>query len=333
MDRAAKEDINMSLSRAKRGISVVALLQLLLLAGCVSYEPAILVPALNLSAEDITLADTADPSGARIDFGVELGLNESDSLSNIEILPGVRVRGVSANGPADSAGIQLGDIILSINGTLTNHPDVVAALQRQTPTIENTLFNVRRNTVVFEATVIPRTVNSNPGPRELYRIDPIASRAAYRTEMFSISQQPPLAAALVVDVYQQSPLHDAAIEAGDVILAVNNVPLNSAQDLVSRFNSEFELGEAVNVTVFDGESVIEKRFDLWDPGRRVSAISLGPLIRYQSSLAPNSKSISVLDLWLFSLYSYNRVDEERSHSILGLINYSSDLGELTEEEN
>jgi C-terminal processing protease CtpA/Prc len=186
---------------------------------------------------------------------------------------------------------------------------------------------------VFEATVVPRTVNNNAAPRELYRIDPIASRAAYRTQMVSISAQPSIAAARVVEVYQTSPLRGAAIEAGDVILAVNNVPLNSAQDLVSRFNAEFELGETVNVTVFDGESVLEKRFDLWDPGRRVSAISFGPLIRYQSSVAPDSKSFSLLDLWLFSLYSYNRVDQERSHSILGLLNYSSDLGELIEEEN
>ena len=151
--------------------------------------------------------------------------------------------------------------------------------------------------------------------------------------MVSISEGPSIAAARVVDIYQTSPLRGAAIEVGDVILAVNNVPLNSAQDLVSRFNAEFELGETVNVTVFDGESVLEKRFDLWDPGRRVSAISFGPLIRYQSSVAPDSKSFSLLDLWLFSLYSYNRVDQERSHSILGLLNYSSDLGELIEEEN
>ena len=323
----------MSKSRAMRGTAIFSLIQLLLLTGCVSYEPAILVPALNLSAEDIRLSDTADPTEARIDFGVELGLNESDSLSNIEILPGVRVRGISANGPADSAGIQLGDIILSIDGALTNHPDVVEALQQQTSRIENTLFNVRRNTVVFEATVIPRMVNSNPAPKVLYRIDPIASRAAYSTEMVSINQQPIIAAARVVDVYEKSPLHDAGIEAGDVILAINNVPLNSAQDLVSRFNSEFKRGQTVNVTVFDGESVLEKYFDLWDPGTRVSALSFGPLIRYQSSLAPDSKSFSVLDLWLFSLYSYIRVDEERSHSILGLINYSSDLGELMEEKD
>jgi C-terminal processing protease CtpA/Prc len=151
--------------------------------------------------------------------------------------------------------------------------------------------------------------------------------------MVSISAQPSIAAARVMDVYQTSPLRDAAIEVGDMILAVNSEPLNSAQDLVSRFNSELEPGETVTVTVFDGESVLEKRFDLWNPGRRVSEISFGPLIRYQSSVVPDSKSFSLLNLWLFSLYSYNRVDEERSHSILGLIKYSSDLGELIEEEN
>ncbi len=311
----------------------LTLLSCTLLAGCVSYEPAVLVPALSLSAEDISLGNTADPAGARIDFGLEISLNESDSLSNIEILPGVRVRGVTANGAADAAGIQLGDVILSIDGTPTNHPDVVRAIQQQAPAGENSLFNVRRNTLVFEATVIPRTVNSNPAPRELFRVDPLASRAAYRTEMVSIRQQGQIAAARVVDILPKSPLPGAGIETGDLILAVNGVPLNSAQDLVSRFNSEFELGETVNVSVYDGESVFEKRFPLWDPGRRVSAVSLGPLFRYQSSLAPASTSISFIDLWLFSLYSYSRVDEERTHSILGLLNFSSDLGELIEEEN
>ncbi|GJM14232.1 MAG: hypothetical protein DHS20C12_26350 [Pseudohongiella sp.] len=323
----------MSVKKSKRLYSILPLLLLSLLTGCISYEPAVLVPALNLSAEDITLTDGADRSDARIDFGLELGLNESDSLSNIEILPGVRVRGVSANSAADSAGIQLGDIILSIDGTPTNHPDVVEALEQQAPSGESAIFNVRRNTVVFEATVIPRVINSNPAPRELYRIDPLASRAAYSTDMVSIRQQPAIAAARVVEIFEDSPLPGAGIGVGDLILAVNNRPLNSAQDLVSRFNSEFELGASVTVTVYDGEAVLQKELRLWNPGRRVSAISLGPLLRYQSSLAPESRSLSILDLWLFSFYSYRRVEEERSHSILGLINYSSDLGELVEEEN
>lgn len=312
---------------------ILGLLLTIGLGGCVSYEPAVLVPALNLSAEDISLTDSAEGGDARIDFGLQLGLNESDSLSNVEILPGVRVRGVASNGPADSAGIQLGDIILSINGTETNHPDVVTALQQQPPSAADYLFNVRRNTVVFEATVRPRRVSGNPAPRELYRVDPIASRAAYSTEMVSIRGEPPIAAARVVQTFEGSPLPSAAIAAGDLILAVNQRPLNSAQDLVNRLNSEFDLGAAVGVTVYDGESVTERRFSLWDPGRRISEVSFGPLFRYRSTVAPDTSSLSLLDFWLFSLYSYDRVDEERSHSILGLINFSSDIGELIEEES
>ncbi len=318
---------------AKRVVSAGLLNCALLLSACVSYEPSILVPALNLSAEDISLTKVASNGEERIDFGLQLGLNESDSLSNIEILPGVRVRDVSTNGAADSAGIQPGDIILSINDTLTNHPDVVLALQQQAASEPAYIFKVRRNTVVFEATLIPRTIISNPAPQELYRVDPIASRAAYTTEMVTIREQPAVAAARVVELLPESPLPGAGIHRGDLLLAISGVPLNSAQDLISRFNSEFALGDSVTVTVYDGQTVSETRFDLWNPGRRISEVSLGPLLRYQSSVAPKSRSLSILDFWLFSFYSYNRVEEERSHSILGLINFSSDLGELVEEEN
>jgi membrane-associated protease RseP (regulator of RpoE activity) len=316
----------------KQALFTCTLVYTLALSACVSHEPAILVPTLNLSAEDISLS-TMDQSSKIIDFGLELALNESDSLSNIEVLPGVRVRGVSSNGAADVAGIQLGDIILSINGTLVNHPDVVMALQQDAMTAESFLFTVRRNTVVFEATVIPRAIANNPAPKELYRVDPIASRAAYRTEMVQIQEQPAVAAAKLVEVFPESPLAAANIKPGDLILAVNSVPLNSAQDLVTRLNTEFELGERVSLTVYNGHTVHDSQLNLWNPGRRISEFSLGPLLRYKSSLASRSSRFSLLDLWLFSFYSYSRVEEERRHSILGLINFGSDLGALVEEEN
>lgn len=317
----------------KNRLSIFTLACVLSLSACVSYEAAILVPAINLSAEDISLNDNAGNENARIDFGLQVGLNESDSLSNIEILPGVRVRDVSTNGAADSAGIQRGDIILSINTTETNHPDVIEALQQQTNNTENFNFTVRRNSVVFEATVIPRILAENPPPKELYRLDPIASRAAYETQMVEIQGQPSVAAVRVVAIYPKSPFADTGIEVGDLFLAVENIPLNSAQDLITRFNSDFALGDKVRATVYDGQTVSETSFNLWNPGRRISEVSLGPLFRYQSSLVPKTNSVSILDFWLFSFYSYNRIDEERTHSIFGLINFSSDLGELIEEEN
>lgn len=300
----------------------------LLCASCVSYEPAVLVPSLTLSAEDISLSQTSNNQSA-VDFGIQISVNESDSLSNIEILPGVRVRSVSPNGAADSAGIQPGDIILSINGLETNHPDVLAILQQQ----GNNKFSVvlRRNTAVLEATLITRQLDSGEGLVDLYRSDPIATRAGYRTELLDIDGDIDLAAARVMELFPESTLPAAGIEIGDVVLSLNGTHINSAQDLISRLNREHKLGEEVIFEVFDGDNVSLKTVELWGPGRRISRVSLGPLLQYQSSLSPPGSNLSIFDFWLFAIYEFRRNDGERSHSFLGLFNVSTDYGELTEE--
>lgn len=310
----------------------LALPGVLLLQACVSYEPLLLVPSLNLSAEELSLTDATGANNTGIDFGLDLSVNESDSLVNIEILPGVRVRSITPNGAAASAGIQAGDIILSIDDTETNHPDVIAALEQQTTQETEFSFKLRRNTAVLEATVMGRLIGTNSSLQELYRIDPIATRAGYRTELVNVRNQADLAAARVIELFPESPLIPAGINVGDLIISVNSQNLNSAQDLIRRLNQDFELGDRVLLGVYNGRTLTETSVQLWDPGRRISRISLGPLLQFESSLNPDSNTLSVLDFWLFSFYSYNRVEGERSHSILGLFNVTSDLGELTEEE-
>jgi len=317
------------------------------LSACISYEPLVLVPAITLSAEDILLVDprsgnAGDSIRARVDFGIDTSINESDSLINVEVLPGVRVRSVTPNGAADAAGIKLGDIILTINEMETNHPDAITALQTQAVSDSDSdseyTFKVRRNTVVFAATLIAREVGGNPPPLELFRADPLASRAGYRTEMIRIANQLDsetelLAAARVMEIFPDSPLLAANIEVGDLILTVNEQKLNSAQDLINRLNQDYQYGEQLVLGVYDGRSVRAVNVRLWDPGRRISRISLGPIMRYESSLNPPSNRLSLLDFWLFSLYRYSSVDGESSHSLLGLFNFTSDYGELTEEPN
>ena len=310
-------------TRGSLGLIVLSLMAIQLPA-CVSYEPAILIPAIALSAEEIRLSESLE-SDIQLDFGLELGINESDSLLNVEVLPGVRVRNVAANGAADSAGIQVGDI----NSLETNHPDTVLAIQQRSAEASYE-FQVQRNTLVFAASVIARSINENIEPIELFRIDPIASRAGYRTELVTIGIEQELAAARVVELFPNSPLPQAQIEQNDLILALNGVYLNSAQDLVTRLVRDHELGEEVILTIYDGNDVIEQSVRLWDPGRRVSRINLGPLLQYESVLNPASESFSLLDLWLFAVYSYSQMEGERSHSILGLFNITSDYGELTE---
>ena len=305
----------------------------LLLNACVSYEPARLVPAVTLSPEQVVLFEGAGNAGVRVDFGMEVGRNESDSLFNVEILPGIRVRSVSSNGAAAAAGIQVGDVILSIDGMTTDHPDTLLALQQQTSRETEFRLNVQRNTTVFEATLIARPVGGNAPPRELYRVDPLATRAGYRTELVAIEGRGDVAAARVTELFPDSTLPAAGIAVGDLVLALDGRYLNSAQDLITRLNRDYELGDRVQFSVYDGAGVSDRVVETWDPGRRISRISLWPLLRYESSLSPSSSRLSVLDFWLFALYSYSRVEGEQSHSLLGLFNFTSDYGELLEEQD
>lgn len=304
-------------------------------ASCVSYEPAVLVPALTLSAEQISITQQSENQSS-LDFGMQVSVNESDSLSNIEVLPGVRVRTVSPNGAADSAGIQAGDIILSVNGLETNHPDVISALQEQSGTEDNQQnlefsIELRRNTTVLEATLSARRSRSTQALKELYRSDPIATRAGYRTELVDVDGAAGLAAARIVELFPESPLATAGIEVGDLVLTLNGLEIKSAQGLISSLNQDFELGQEVFFGLYDGQNITQRPVKLWDPGRRISQISLGPLLQYQSTLDPPGNNLSILDFWLFSIYEFRRTDGERSHSFLGLFNISSDYGELTEE--
>ncbi|MSR10233.1 MAG: PDZ domain-containing protein [Gammaproteobacteria bacterium] len=322
----------MRLSVSPARIILVMIAHITLLAGCVSYEPRVLVPAVTLSPEDISLRSASNTSGGQLNFGLEVTVNESDSLLNVATLPGIRVRTVNSNGAADAAGIQPGDIILSVNAIATNHPDTLAALSQQSEG-GSFQFTVRRNTAVLETTLTAVAASTAAGPRELYRADPIATRAGYRTEMVNIREQASIPAARVTELFPDSPLPAAGIKPGDLVLALNGTNLNSAQDLITRLNQEFALGTKVEFTVFDGDAVETKTVTLWNPGRRISRISLGPMLKYESSLSPSSDSLTLLDLWLFAVYRYNRVDGEKSHNVLGLIKYSSNYGELTETAN
>ena len=281
------------------------------LTACVSFEPKILVPAITLSPAEIELRRST--STGTVDFGRNVIPNESESLFNIQSLPGVRVREVAANSPAAEAGIEVGDVILQIDETHLNHPDSLQAL-RSLPSASNRyLFQIRRDTVVYETTVEAFPAAEIPEPRELYRSDPLATRAGYRTELVRVADQGVLPVARVIELFAGSPLTTSNIQKDSLILAVNGRYLQSAQDLINRLNQEFDHGESVSFTVLQNGAVKNESVNLWDPGRRISKVSLGPLVRYESSVNPSAGSFTLLDLWLFSLYRYQRSESERSH--------------------
>lgn len=312
----------------------IALFSTVLLAGCVSYEPRQLVPSISLSPEDLELnvTDSDRRADAGADFGLQVAVNESDSLFNVEVLPGVRVREVAAGGPADLAGLQAGDVILSVNGTEVNEPDTLSALALQSRERNNFTFRLRRGTAVLEAGVVARNRSTaDTELRELFRSDPLATRAGYETTLVQVRNRGELSVARIVEMTSDSPLREAGLRVGDVILAADGIAVGSAQGFINRVLNDYQLGESLSLTLYRDEQILERNIRLWDPGRRISRISLRPLLFYESSLNNQQTRLSLLDFWLFSVYRFERSQSERQHQVLGIFSVSSDYGELLEE--
>jgi serine protease Do len=322
---------------------LILLPALTLLAACVSTEPRQLMPGISLSPENELLADnTGAAVTPGVSFGLTGGINESDSLTNVSVLPGVRVRAVTPGGAAERAGIRAGDVILRVDGADTNHPDALDALAVQTQQERTFRFEVRRNTTVFEASVTVRPALENQAaPVELYRADPLLLRAGFSTEWLQTADTGRIAGARLVRLFDQSPLPGAGVQQDDIILAVNGQAVSSAQGLVTLLNQSYQPGERVSLSVarqqtlqassgqaWTAQSVTVR---LWDPGRRLSQLRVWPLFSWESTVTPPRSRLRVGDLILFSLFNMETNGPERSISVLGLIRASSGVGELAEE--
>lgn len=312
---------------------LILLPALTLLAACVSTEPRQLMPGISLSPENELLADnTGAAVTPGVSFGLTGGINESDSLTNVSVLPGVRVRAVTPGGAAERAGIRAGDVILRVDGADTNHPDALDALAVQTQQERTFRFEVRRNTTVFEASVTLRPALENQAaPVELYRADPLLLRAGFSTEWLQTADTGRVAGARLVRLFDQSPLPGAGVQLNDIILAVNGQPVSSAQGLVTLLNQSHQPGERVSLSVARNNLVETRPVRLWDPGRRLSQLRVWPLFSWESTVTPPRSRLRVGDLILFSLFNMETNGPERSISVLGLIRASSGVGELAEE--
>lgn len=305
----------------------------LLLTACVSTEPRQLVPSISLSPDNVLLADnTGAAQRPGVDFGLSGAVNESDSLTNIAILPGVRVRAVTPGGAAERAGIRAGDVILAIDGQASNHPDVLDALAVQITEARTLEFEVRRNTTAFMATLNVQPVSTGQVPPvELYRADPLLTRAGYTTETLQTTDGQRISGARLLRQFEYSPLTGAGLRINDIILFVDGRPVQSAQGLVTLLNSNYQPGDRINVQYSRNNQMADARVQLWHPGRRLSRLGVWPLFSYESSLNPDQTRLKIGDLILFSVFSYQRNGPESEYSVLGLIRGASGFGELLED--
>ncbi|NLD37173.1 MAG: PDZ domain-containing protein [Desulfatiglans sp.] len=304
---------------------------------CASYTPKSIAPHINLSPENMQLTQDSDKGP---DFGMEVEGNESDTLDNLEVLPGVRIRSIIPSGAAEMGGLKRGDIILSINDIKTNHPDTVATIC-ETGKADQYVFEVRRDTTVFETTIGAPKSTKMAEPKERYRAEPLKTRAGYRTELVQMGSDinKNIAVARIAQLWPDSPLIKAGIEVGDAVVSIDNVPVESAQGLINRLTENYQYGQEVTLSILDKEAgnrsePSTKKVILWNPGRRLSRFNVWPLFMYEAKLNPDKERFSILNFWIISLFSYERDEGERNYSLLKFIRFqSSNRGELVDKTN
>jgi serine protease Do len=167
-------------------------------------------------------------------------------------------------------------------------------------------------------------------PVELYRADPISTRAGYTTELLESGGQQ-LSGARIVELFPESPLPSYGLRINDVILALNGQTVQTAQGFINSIHNRHSPGDTVTLTYVRDGRVVEQRVRLWDPGRRLSRLNLWPLVTYESSLVPDRTRLSIIDLWLFSLFTYQHTEGEKEYRFLGLFRVATGYGELLEE--
>src|SRR5579871_1427910 len=159
---------------------------------------------------------------------VSQGLADSFGLPRPE---GALVSSVEKDGPAEHAGIEAGDVILKLNGTLLKDsselPVQIASLAPGTPVnLEIWRNHATRDVSVKLAAMQDKRTAANTGSHEEGGKLGLAVRPLTSDEQ----REGHMKGGLVVE-RARGPAADAGIQPGDVVLAANGAPVTSAEEL------------------------------------------------------------------------------------------------------
>jgi len=293
----------------------LSLLASLFLAACTSNQIAPIPDPLPPG----TAWTQAIQKGAFL--GAEVRANDSGTLDSLSFDPGVRVTRVIENSPASSAGIQVGDLILAFNGEeLFDAEALDALLMRVAPETEIQL-DVLRGDTAWQVTVAAASrVGADYSPPELlYIIDRQRSQAGWRTAPEGVR---------LVASNPTGPFPEAGFAVGSTLMSVDGQPSSSAQALLATLQAK-EAGESIAVVFLDmAGATKEADVELFEPDTKVTRVSIPILFHYDAALDSRHSDFVLLDLWLLSLFHYERSGNEREWTFLSLFSFATGQGEL-----
>lgn len=287
---------------------------LICLAGaCTTYEP--LEPPQGFLGLDAVVEELPDRRGA---LGIQVEPNESESLEDLQLRPGVRVLSVVAGSAAESAGVRAGDVLLRFDGTRVDDPDRLESLLLGVESDREVVLTLERGSRVLELDALVPAVAPQGTGRTLYYVDRRLVRAAFENSRANGAYP------VVAWISEDSPLNEAEVRVGDTVTAFQGQDPGSARELVRRFGLDLAPGDEATLELRseDGSSRVVT-FEAWDPGRVMTKFMIWPLVIWELDRKEDKEELIVLDLILISGYKQTRVASEYENSILGIFGWKT----------
>ena len=202
-------------------------------------------------------------------LGVQIEDLSDKMLRNLDLDNGIRVKKVLEDSPAEKAGIEEDDILLSYDGKkVHDSKDLINMVQNSDIDDEVTIGFYREGKQKEVSVIIAKKENQNvmrwygnKMPHKAFKFD---KRAWLGVKTESLNDQlrkyfaaPADLGVLVKEVIKDSPAEDVGLKAGDVIIKVADRNIENTRDLVRSINY-YDPDEVVEITVIREKN--EKRF-------------------------------------------------------------------------
>jgi C-terminal processing protease CtpA/Prc len=263
-------------------------------------------------------------------LGLEARANESGSLEDLAFLPGVRVSAVVPNSAAEKAGILAGDVLLSVDGARVDDAGALRAIEAASEPGTTLRVEVQRGDRILEAKIAVEARAGGRGLPEVARVE--EEKAGIRVRDRWVEEAGRRRCAVeVVSFVGRSPLEEAGLAPGDLLLSLDGRPLGSAAEFVALLREEKEPGEQVRI-----EAAREGRRFPVSPrlrgGERIlTRLRLPPFLSYERDPRGARTRWWIGDFLLLSLLRIDRRGMETEVRILGLFGWTTGEGTLGEE--